>query len=120
MQRDYYQQQHEAWVDATGPWPKREYWDKKDVDQLRAEYIAEYGYGVLIPDFDDIVHYKPLQDLGLALSELGTILRQRHVLARQHTGRHDHRPGYEPNAQKMGPPDLCSSSSYPWLDASRL
>jgi len=59
MEENYYREQSAAWEAAHIDWPKREKWKKKDVDQLRAEYIAEYGYGVLIPDFKDIVHYKP-------------------------------------------------------------
>lgn len=32
---------------------------KKDFDTLKAEYVAQYGYTIRIPQWDDIVHVKP-------------------------------------------------------------
>lgn len=59
MIKSYNEDQQLAWTDATRKWPERPKYTKKDLDQLKAEYVAKYGYGVLIPDFRDIVHIVP-------------------------------------------------------------
>lgn len=56
-----------AWKAAHIQWPSYQKYVKKDIDQLSAEYIAKYGYTVLIPDFDDVIHYK--QDLWMTREE---------------------------------------------------
>lgn len=54
----YSEARHEAYAEMYKKWPKRKKWEKKELEQLRAEYVAQHGYGILIPDFKDIVHYK--------------------------------------------------------------
>jgi len=52
-------EQNEAYAAMYKKWPQRAPWEKKELEQLRAEYIAKHGYGVLVPDFHDIIHYLP-------------------------------------------------------------
>jgi len=59
MIKSYYGDQRLAWDAAAEKWPERKTYTKKDIDQLKAEYVAKYGYAVLIPDFNDVVHYLP-------------------------------------------------------------
>lgn len=35
------------------------HYDKKDLDELKTEYTAQYGYTIRIPQWDDVVHLTP-------------------------------------------------------------
>ena len=57
--KNYYADSGEAWNATKLEWPNFSKKKKPDLDKMKAEYIAKYGYVVVIPDFDDVVHYKP-------------------------------------------------------------
>lgn len=66
MAKSYFQDNRTAWDDATRKWPERKKYNKPDLDKMKAEYVAKYGYTVLIPDFGDVVHYKPDEWMSVA------------------------------------------------------
>jgi len=65
MINSYSIERNEAYSDMYKKWPQRVPWEKKELDQLHAEYTAEHGYGVLVPDFHDIIHYLPNKHMTL-------------------------------------------------------
>jgi len=66
MRKSYYLDQREAWDTAAAKWPERKKYTEPDLDKLKAEYVAKYGYTVLIPDYNDVVHYAPDEWMSVA------------------------------------------------------
>ena len=99
------QQAHEILGEVFKKYDKQKRFTMKDFDELKAAYVAKYGYQSAVPDFGDIVHTKlpglmsarkkRLEDqtsstnFSLIGAGSGSIIRLSHDMDRHGSGRDD-------------------------------
>lgn len=47
-----------AWNTAMKAYRREKRFTKKDLDEMKADYVAKYGYTIAVPGFNDIIHWK--------------------------------------------------------------